>query len=169
MFLFKCMFQILISLVLVVLEFVLPLGMTRFSDSDLQQSSEEGSPSEKYKEYFNGYEEEAILATSRVLNGEDVPSPKKRGRPSKGGESTIPPKKKKYSTKKTTKKAAKEVVDLDGGSSLEGEGSVPTKWRDYEVKMLIAIWEEMEEEFSRCAKKKGNFFLIVCFFCFFPK
>jgi hypothetical protein len=38
-------------------------------------------------------------------------------------------------------------------ASSEGEGSAPTKWRDYEVKPLIAIREAMEEEFSRCAKK----------------
>jgi hypothetical protein len=52
-------------------------------------------------------EEEAILAAARALNGEDVPTSKKRGRPSKGGKASAPPKKKKCSKKKTTKKTAK--------------------------------------------------------------
>jgi hypothetical protein len=36
-----------------------------------------------------------ILAVTRALNGEDVPTSKKRGRPSKGGKASVPPKKKK--------------------------------------------------------------------------
>jgi hypothetical protein len=134
------------------------------SNSDLLQSGEEGTPSENARNaLMDVKEEEAILAAARALNGEDVPTSKKRGRPSKGGKASAPPKKKKCSTKKTTKKATKEVVDLDGGSSSEGEGSAPIKWRDYEVVTLIAIWGGMEEEFSRCAIKQG---LLLLFFFF---
>jgi hypothetical protein len=130
--------------------FFSPLGMPHSSDSDLQQSGEEGTLSENA--LMDVKEEEAVLAATRVLNSEDVPTSKKRGRPSKGGKASALPKKKKGSIKKTPKKATKEVVDSDGGSSSEEEGST-RKWRDYEVKTLIAIREEMEEEFSRCAKK----------------
>jgi hypothetical protein len=89
-----------------------------------------------------------LLITAKALNGEDVPTSKKRGWPSKGRKASALPKKKKCSTKKEVM----EVVDLDRGLNSEGEGSASTKWRDYKVEMLIAIWEEMEEEFSRCAK-----------------
>jgi hypothetical protein len=129
---------------------------------------QEGTPSENAKNALMGVkEEEAILVVARALNGENVPTSKKRGRPSKGGKASAPPKKKKCSTKKTTKKATKEVVDLDGGSSSEGEGFAPIKWRDYEVETLIAIRREMEEEFSRCAKKQGLLLLLLLFFFFF--
>jgi hypothetical protein len=102
--------------------------MPRSSDSDLQQSGEEGTPSENARNaLIDVKEEEAIIVATRALNGEDVPTSKKRGRPSKDGKASVPTKKKKYSTKKTTKKAAKEVVDLDGRSSSEGEGSA-WKW-----------------------------------------
>jgi hypothetical protein len=62
------------------------------------------------------------------------------------------------------------VVDLDGDSSSEGEGSA-RKWRDYEVETSIAIRGEMEEEFLRCAKKQGLLLLLFFFlegsvFCF---
>jgi hypothetical protein len=90
------------------------------SNSDLLQSGEEGTPSENAKNaLMDVKEEEAILAAARAFNGKDVPATRKRGRPSKVGKTSAPPKKKKCSTKKTTK----EVVDLDGGSSSEGEGS----------------------------------------------
>jgi hypothetical protein len=49
-------------------------------------------------------------------------------------------------------------VDLDGGSSSKGEGFAPTKWQDYEVEMLIAIWGKMEEEFFKCAKRTRYLF-----------
>jgi hypothetical protein len=115
------------------------------SDSNLLQSGEEGTPSKNAKNaLMDVKEEEAIIAVARALNGEDVPTSKKRGRPSKGGKIGAPAKKKKCSTKKTTKKAEKGVVDLDGGSSSEGEESA-WKWRDYKVETLIAIWGEMEE------------------------
>jgi hypothetical protein len=143
--------------------FFSPLEMLGSSDSDLQHSSEEGTSSENAKNaLMDVKEEEAILIATRALNGEDVPIP-----PSKGGKASAPPKKKKCSTKKTTKKATKEVVDLDGGSSSEGEGFAPIKWRDYEVETLIAIRREMEEEFSRCAKKQGLLLLLLLFFFFF--
>jgi hypothetical protein len=107
----------------------LPLRTPCSSDSDLQQSSEEGILSENTKNTLMSVkEEEAILATANALSGEDLPTSKRRGWPSKGGKASVP-----------LKKATKEVVDLDGGSSLEGEGFAPTKWQDYEVKMLIAI------------------------------
>ena len=127
--------------------------MPRSSDLDLLQSSEEGTPSENTKNALMGVkEEEAILATAKALNGEDLPTLKRRGWPSKGRKASIP-----------LKKATKEVVGLDGCSSLEGEGCVPTKWQDYEVKMLIAIQREMEEEFSRCTKKQGVVVIEVVF------
>jgi hypothetical protein len=110
--------------------FFLPLGMPRCSDSDLQQSSEEGTSSENARNaLMDVKEEEAILPTARVLNGEDVSTSKKGGWPSKGGKTSAPPKKKKCSTNETIKKAAKEVVDLDGDLSSEGEDST-RKWRD---------------------------------------
>ena len=62
----------------------------------------------------------------------DVPTSKKEGQPSKRGKASALPKKKKTSSKMLPKKATKEVVDLDGGSSSEGEGSA-RKWRDYKV------------------------------------
>ena len=144
----------------------LPLQMPRNSGLDLQQSSEEVTPNENAKNaLMDVKEEEAIFAAAKALTGEDVPTSKKRGRPSKGGKTSAPPTKKK--SQKTTKKAAKEVVDLGGDSSSEEEGST-RKWRDYEVETLIAIRGEMDEEFSRCAKKQGmlsNFF--PNFFSFF--
>ena len=104
-------------------------------------------------------EEEAIRDAAKALNGEDVPTTKKRGRPSKGGKLSASAKKKK--SEKTTSKAAKEVVNLDDSDSEE-EGAT-RKWRDYEVETLISIRGEMEEEFSRCAKKQG---LCMCVFFF---
>jgi hypothetical protein len=38
---------------------------------------------------------------------------------------------------------------------------------DYEVETLIAIRGEMEEEFSRCAKKTRFVVVVVVFFFFF--
>jgi hypothetical protein len=108
-------------------------------------------------------EEEVVLAAARALNGEDIPTSKKRGQPSKGRKASAPPKKKKCSTKKATK----GVVDLDGGSSLEGEESAPTKWRDYEVETLIAIWGEIKEEFTTFAKKTRSVVVVFVFFFFF--
>jgi hypothetical protein len=132
--------------------FFWPLGMPRSSDSNFQQSCEGGTPSENAKNaLMDVKEEEAILTAARALNGEDVLTPKKRGWPSKRGKTSVPPKKKKCSANK----AATKVVDLDGDSSSEGEGSTPTKWRDYEVETLIVIRGEIKEEFSRCAKKQG--------------
>jgi hypothetical protein len=132
--------------------FFSPFGIPRSSNSDLQQSCEERTPSENARNAsMDVKEEEAVLAAARALNGEDVLTPKKRGWPSKRGKTSVPPKKKKCSANK----AATKVVDLDGDSSSEGEGSTPTKWRDYEVETLIVIRGEIKEEFSRCAKKQG--------------
>jgi hypothetical protein len=113
--------------------FFLSLGMPRSSDSNLQQSDEEGTTSENARNaLMDVKEEEAILAVARTLNGEDVPTSKKKGRPSKEGKASAPPKKKKCSTKKTIKKAAKEIVDLDGGSSskLRGQNIDSNSGRD---------------------------------------
>jgi len=60
-------------------------------------------------------EEEAIFVAVKALNGEDVPTPKKRGQPLKRGKMSVPPTKKK--SQKTTKKVAKKVVDLGRHSS----------------------------------------------------
>jgi hypothetical protein len=50
--------------------FFSPLGMPHSSDSDLQQSGEEGTPSENEKNaLMDVKEEEAILTTARALNG----------------------------------------------------------------------------------------------------
>ena len=83
------MFQISNVLVLVVLDFVLPLGMPRYNGSDLQPSSEEVTLSEIARIVLMGVKEKAILATAKALNGEDIPTPKKRGRPSKGGKQLL--------------------------------------------------------------------------------
>jgi hypothetical protein len=88
--------QICTNLLLVVLDFFPPLGMPCSSDSNLLQSGEEGTPSKNAKNaLMDVKEEEAIIAVARALNGEDVPTSKKRGRPSKGGKASVPPKKKK--------------------------------------------------------------------------
>jgi hypothetical protein len=38
------------------------------------------------------------------------------------------------------------------------------KWKDFEVHQLIAIREEMEEEFAKLANKQGIFFEKYIFF-----
>ena len=137
--------------------YFMPLGMPPCNGSDLQPSSEEVTPSSNARNYLMDMkEEEAIRAAVKALNGEDVPVVKKRGRPPKGGKTNAPAKKKKMEI--TTKKATKEVVNLAGSDSEEENAS--RKWRDYEVETLISIRGEMEEEFSRCAKKQG---LYMCF------
>ena len=106
--------------------------MPYFGNLDLQQFSDEETSNENARNaLIDANEEEASRATTKVLNGEDVPTP------SKGGNASTPLKKKKCSAKKRTKQAAKE--DLDGGSSSKGKRSVPTEWQDYAVKILIAI------------------------------
>jgi hypothetical protein len=115
------MFQILINLVLVVLDFFclldclilvvqicsnlelvvldfLPLGMPHFSNLDLQQFSEEETSNENARNaLIDANEEEAIRDTTKALNDEDAPTP------SKGGNASTPPKMKKCSAKKRTK------------------------------------------------------------------
>ena len=92
--------------------FFLALGMSSSTNSNLQQSCEKETPSEITKnDLMDVKEEEAIFAIAKALNGEDVPTLKKRGHPSKGEKANASPKKKKCSIKKATKNAAKEVVD----------------------------------------------------------
>lgn len=137
-----------------------PLGRQFYSGSDLQLSEE---AVEKFRNpLMDVKEEEEIREAAKALNGEVEPTPKKRGRPAKGGKSSAPPPSKKKTTKLTKKKNV-EVVELDGSSDEEEE--LTRKWRDYEVETLIAIRGEMEEEFSRCAKKQGmctKFFSNFC-------
>jgi hypothetical protein len=104
-------------------------------------------------------EDKAILATAKELNSEDVPAPKKR--PQKSKCST---KEEEIFSKENNKKIAKKVVDLNGGSSLEGEGSTPTKGQDYEVKTLIVIQERWRKNFQDAPKIKV--YVVVGFFFF---
>ena len=135
--------------------YFMPLGMPFCNGSYLQPSSEEVTPSSNAKNsLMDVKKEEAIQAAAKALNGEDVPAVKKRGWPPKGRKTSAPAKK-----KKTTKKVAKEVVNLVG--SEEEEENASRKWRNYEVETLISIREEIEEEFSRCAKKQS---LYMCVF-----
>ena len=55
-----------------------PLRMPRYSGSDLQPSSEEVTSSEIARIFLMNVKEEAIIAATNALNGEDVPTPKKR-------------------------------------------------------------------------------------------
>jgi hypothetical protein len=131
----------------------------------LQQFGEEGTPSENSRNVLMDVKEEhAILAATRALNNEDEPTPKKRGRPSKGGKASALPMRKKSSTKKTKKEGNKGGSGFGWRVKLRRKGSVPTQWQDYEVEILIAIWGGMEEEFSRCTKIQGIFLLLIEFF-----
>lgn len=81
----------------------LPLRMPCCSGSYLRSSSEEVIPSEiaRYAS-TDAKEEETIFATAKALNGEDIPTPMKRGRPSRRGKTSALGKKNK--SQKTTKK-----------------------------------------------------------------
>ena len=67
--------------------------------------------------------------------------PKKRGRPS--------------NEKVVTKKAKTSIIDLEDMEDVE---DTKTKWKDFEVKTLIILRGEMDEEFARATNKQGNFF-----------
>lgn len=74
--------------------FFLPLGMPHYSGSDLQPLSEEVTPSENVRNaLIYVKEEKTIFAIAKALNGEDVPTPKKRGQPLKRGKINTPTKK----------------------------------------------------------------------------
>ena len=68
-------------------------------------------------------------------------SAKKRGRHSK--------------EKIVTKKTKDTIIDLEDMEDVE---DTKTKWRDFEVEYLIALWRKMDEEFARATNKKTNFF-----------
>jgi hypothetical protein len=65
-------------------------------------------------------------------------------------------------TKEGSKKVRKADV-IEVGESDENE-TRRVKWKDFEVHQLIAIREEMEEEFAKSANKQGFFFSTSIYF-----
>jgi hypothetical protein len=137
--------------------FFSPLGMPRSSDSDLQQSGEEGTTSETARNaLMDVKEEEAILAGTRALNGEDVPTSKKRGWPSKGGKTSAPPKKKKM--------LSKEGIKGSGGFGWRFKlrrRRICSEVARLRGRNIDSNLGRGEEEFSRCAKKQGLLLLLL--------
>ena len=93
--------------------------------------------------------EETEGATKSQLAG------KKRGRVTK------------EATKKMKKGDKKSTIEI-GESEEEEKEMTKFKWKDFEVHHLIAIREEMDEEFKKTANKQGNLFLdLFHLFCNF--
>ena len=64
-------------------------------------------------------------------------------------------------SKETQKNAKVDEVELEDS---EGEEEVPIKWRNYDIKTIIAIRGEMKEEFTKLTKKKQSIHFI-CVLC----
>ena len=59
------------------------------------------------------------------------------------------------------------IVDEMKLGDSEGEEDAPIKWRYYEIETLIAIRDEMEEEFAKSARKQGIPFICVLYLLIF--
>ena len=94
----------------------------------------------KYR-VVNSQEQKEILEVKKEERKVPKICSKKRGCPSK--EKTI------------TKKAKTNIIDLEDMEDVE---DTKTKWRDFEVETLIALREEMDEEFARAANKQDKVF-----------